>query len=131
MTNPSRTSVARHVAKKWVDKSVSRKKLVEQMVAYLIDSKKTHEAELLVNDVKKFIAQDHGIVVAEAVSARPLSEQLQKHISAYVKDKTGAQKVALQSSIDESLIGGVVVRTPEREFDMSVRGKLNSLKGVK
>jgi F-type H+-transporting ATPase subunit delta len=127
MTNPSRTSVARHVAKKWVDKSVSRKKLV----AYLIDSKKTHEAELLVNDVKKFIAQDHGIVVAEAVSARPLSEQLQKHISAYVKDKTGAQKVALQSSIDESLIGGVVVRTPEREFDMSVRGKLNSLKGVK
>lgn len=126
----SRTQVARYVAQAWVDKSVPRKDLVQQMAAYLVDSKKKHEAGLLINDVKMFISQKHGIVVAEAVGARPLSEILQKHISAYVKDQTGAQKVALTTSVDESLIGGVVVRTPEREFDLSVRGKLNGLKGV-
>ncbi len=130
MTNPSRTSVAKHISQAWVDKTVPRRELVQQMVAYLVESKKTHEAELLVNDVKKFIAQNHGIVVAEAVSAYPLADDLKKHISAYVKEKTGAQKVALQTNVDESLIGGVVVRTPEREFDLSVRGKLNSLKGA-
>lgn len=129
-TMQSRTAVAKYIAQAWVDKSVPRKELIAQMTAYLVANKKTHEAELLVNDIKKFISQQHGIVVAEAVAARPLSETLQKHISAYVKEQTGAQKVALTTSVDENLIGGVVVRTPEREFDHSVRGKLNGLKGA-
>lgn len=130
MIHVSRTQVARHVAQTWVDKSVPRKELVAQMAAYLVSSKKAHEAELLVQDIKKFIARKYGIVVANAVSARPLTETLQKHISSYIKQQTGAQKVALTTSVDESLIGGVVVRTPEREFDHSVRGKLNRLKGL-
>ena len=131
MSNISRTQVSKYVAQAWVDKSVPRTELVKQMAAYLVDSKRKSEIELLVADVRREIALQHGIVVAEAISARELTDGLRKHISAFVKDKTGASKVALSESIDESLVGGVVVRTPDSEYDLSVRGKLNALKVAK
>lgn len=128
MSNLSRKAVARYIAQAWVEKLVPRRELVAQMAAYLVESRKTKEADLLVSDIKAAIESDYGVVVAEVVSARELSSSLSKEVADFVKRKTGAKKVVVSESVDESLIGGFIATTPSETFDVSVRSKLNNLK---
>lgn len=128
MNTVSRKSVARYMAQAWVEKSVPRSKLLQQMAAYLIDSKKTNQADLLIEDMKAEIEFQYGVVVAKVVTARKLTADLSKQIESFVKDKTKARKVVITESIDTSLIGGFIATTPSAEFDYSIRTKLNKLK---
>lgn len=124
----SRKQVARYIAQAWTEKSVPRKKLIKQMAAYLLESKTPHATVQLVNDIKKEIQASYGIIVANTTSARPLDAATRKEVDKVIKEITGGKRVVLDESIDASLLGGVKARTPEMEFDVSVRGKLNALK---
>ena len=124
----SRRQLARHIAGAWIEKTVPRSELVRQMAAHLIESGRTDEVDLLVNDIKKQIEVQYGVTLANVASARPLSDQLRSHLKQLVKDKTGAKSVRLNEEIDKSLLGGAVVDTPTMSIDLSVRGKLNKLR---
>jgi len=56
------------------------------------------------------------------------AEQQQKLIDALSRKLE--RKVELESSVDQSLIGGVVVRAGDLVIDASVRGKLAKLANV-
>jgi len=124
----SRRQLARYIATAWIEKSVPRPDLVNQMAAYLLENGRTNEIDLLVNDIKKQIEEQYGVTVANVSSARPLSNQLRSHIKELVKDRTGAKSVRLSEEIDKSLVGGAVVDTPGMSIDLSIRGKLNNLR---
>jgi len=83
----------------------------------------------MIASVKALIAAERGEVAAEVASARPLSEaqlaKLRETLSAQV-DK----KVELDVRVDESLIGGLVVKVGSRMIDTSIRSKLANLQNV-
>lgn len=126
----TRRQLARYIATAWTERTVARNELVRQMAAFLVDSGRTREIDLLVGDIKKQIEKQYGVSVAEVVSARPLTDMLRSHIKQMVTSKTHAKSVRLSESVDEDLLGGAVVTTPDSEFDLSIRGKLKLLKGV-
>lgn len=106
----------------------SSRKLLQQTAGYLVEQKRTAQAELLVRDIEAVLARDHGVVLAEVVSARELSDGLLKNIEQFVKSAENAAQVEVNTSIDPSLLGGVIIRTPRAELDASVRSKLNALR---
>lgn len=126
----SRRQLARYIATAWIEKTVPRKDLIQQMAAFLVENKRVNEIDLLVNDIKLQIEQQYGVTVADITSARPLTDSLRTHIKEMVKGKTNAKSVRISESIDEDLLGGARIVTPDSEFDLSIRGKLNGLKGV-
>ena len=76
---------------------------------------------------RRLAAKHRGEVSAEVTSAEPLSE---KHVAA-LKDALKAslgKDVALETKVDQALIGGLIVRVGSRMLDGSLRTKLNSLK---
>ncbi len=127
----SRSKIADYIAHAWVSKETSRVELVKQMAAYLVQAKKTHEVDLLVNDIISVIEQEYGIAVADVTSARPLTNQIKHDLAEAIKQLTGAKKVTMSESVDPSLLGGLIAKTAEREMDVSIRGKLDALKGAK
>jgi len=65
-------------------------------------------------------------VEAEVISAFPLSDVLQQQITEALKNRL-RRDVSLTTRVDESLIGGAVIRAGDLVFDASVSGQLDKL----
>ncbi len=83
----------------------------------------------LVKTLRETIATDKGEITAEVTSAKALSKAQSDKLVKSLTASTG-QKVTLQTTVDESLIGGLVVKVGSKMIDTSIRSKLNSLQNV-
>jgi F-type H+-transporting ATPase subunit delta len=61
---------------------------------------------------------------ADVTSAQPLSDEAQHHIAQALQQRFG-QQVVMKVSIDEDLIGGVVIRVGDTVIDASIQGKIS------
>lgn len=73
------------------------------------------------------LAKHRGASQVEVISAKPLDQKQLDSILAGVSKALGG-KVDAVTRVDESLIGGFVVRAGSRQFDASLKSKLDSLK---
>ncbi len=83
----------------------------------------------LLDALRDAIAEDKGVVTAEVVSAKALtkaqSDKLAKTLAANV-----GKTVNINATVDESLIGGLIVKVGSKMIDTSVASKLNSLQNA-
>ncbi len=75
------------------------------------------------------ISDEKGEVVAEVTSATPMSADQQNKLAASLKASAG-KTVKLKTAIDETLIGGLVVRLGSTMIDTSVKAKLAALQNA-
>ena len=75
------------------------------------------------------VAARRGEVTADVTSARALSDAQTQALITSLKNATG-REVRLMSSVDETLIGGLVVKVGSRMIDASLKSKLQSLRLV-
>ena len=68
-----------------------------------------------------------GKNVAYVTTAVPLNAAMEKKILKQVATITG-DEVTIESKIDESIIGGFILRVGDLQYDASVSNKLNNLK---
>lgn len=71
-------------------------------------------------------SEAEGSVDAELISALEVNDQQIQAISASLAKRLG-KKVSLTTKIDESLIGGAIIRAGDMVIDGSVRGRLEKL----
>ena len=87
----------------------------------------------LLATLKRMIAEENGEITADVVSASVLSKTQADALAASIKERIG-KKVKLNVSVDESLIGGLIVKVGSKMIDTSIRSKLaalqNSMKEV-
>jgi F-type H+-transporting ATPase subunit delta len=61
-------------------------------------------------------------------SAKPLSDKSRSEITNQLKSKLGFDPI-LQESVDESLIGGLIIQVGDTVYDSSLRTRLKTLTG--
>lgn len=83
----------------------------------------------LIAQVRALIANERGEVTAEVTAAKPLTKGQTEALSETLKASVG-KDVKLNVTVDESLIGGLVVKVGSRMIDTSVRSKLAHLRNV-
>tara|TARA_E500000331_G_scaffold260223_1_gene251136 strand:- start:121 stop:501 length:381 start_codon:yes stop_codon:yes gene_type:complete len=74
-------------------------------------------------------ANHEKTIDVEVVSAYSMSEQEQSELKTAL-DRRLQRTVALETTTDSDLLGGVVIRTEDMVIDDSVRGKLQKLAGT-
>jgi len=74
-------------------------------------------------------AEAEQIMTADVSTAMALTPKQEKAISAALKKRTG-RDVTLNVEVDESLLGGAIIRTGDLIIDGSASGKLNRLASV-
>lgn len=105
----------------------TKKTVLRDLAAYLIDTNRKKEAVLVVRDIESMLV-DAGTAVGTVISARPLSGAALKSVESFVKESNSRIKtVVLREQIDESLIGGVRLELPGKQLDASVKAKLEQL----
>lgn len=71
--------------------------------------------------------RERGIVTAQVTTAEPLDAATQASLAAKLSAYVGKQ-VQMQTSVDPSIIGGVVAQIGDQLIDGSVRGRLELLR---
>ena len=77
----------------------------------------------------EMIAEEKGEVTAEVTAAAELPKAQAEKLAASLK-KTVGKTVKLNTTVDESLIGGLIVKVGSKMIDTSIRSKLASLQNV-
>ncbi|WP_181953489.1 F0F1 ATP synthase subunit delta [Paracoccus luteus] len=83
----------------------------------------------LVDRLSALIAEARGEVTAEVVAAAPLSAEQERRLTETLASKSG-KTVKLNTRVDETLIGGMIVKLGSQMIDSSIRSKLASLQNV-
>lgn len=96
------------------------------LVALLAENGRLTAVSEMAEQFDALRAEAEKITQAEVVSAAELSDSQRDAIAARLKEKLGTE-VTLSTSIDESLIGGAIVRAGDLVIDGSVRAKLERL----
>ncbi|MCV6598523.1 MAG: F0F1 ATP synthase subunit delta [Mangrovicoccus sp.] len=87
----------------------------------------------LIEILRGKIADEKGEVSAEVISAAPLSDAQTASLAETLRNKIG-KTVTLKTTVDASLIGGLIVKVGSQMIDTSIASKLanlqNSMKEV-
>lgn len=95
---------------------------VEQFVSFLIEKRVLTKKTYLMQAFREYAKLQQGIQKIVITSARELSKKMIEEISAVF-----GKKVEVETTIDSSLIGGVVVRSGDTILDASVKTQLEQL----
>jgi len=68
-----------------------------------------------------------GKGIAYVTTAIPLSAELEKKVLAQVSKLTG-NKVTIENKVDQSIVGGFILRVGDLQYDASISNKLNTIK---
>ena len=73
------------------------------------------------------VSRINGEVKAEVISSFVLDQNQQNKVVSAITEATGIKKIILSTSVDESLIGGLIVKIGSKMIDNSLKTKLNRL----
>lgn len=83
----------------------------------------------LLAELRTRIADHKGEVAADVISATALTKAQADKLAATLKASVG-KDVKLNATVDESLIGGLVVRVGSTMIDTSIKARLNALQNT-
>mgnify|MGYP001766081905 FL=1 len=83
----------------------------------------------LLSALDDMIAEEKGEVTAEVTAAAELTRTQAEKLAASLKKSVG-KTVKLNTTVDESLIGGLIVKVGSKMIDTSIRSKLASLQNA-
>jgi len=101
--------------------------LGRKAIGAIAQNRRAAELPTIASAYRALVARERGARQVEIISARPLGEAEKSAIVEALGQKLGA-KVEAETSVDDSLIGGFVVRVGSRQFDASVKAKLDALR---
>jgi F-type H+-transporting ATPase subunit delta len=97
----------------------------------LIDTLISNKRLALLNDVAssytQLYDQKRGSQVASVTTAVPLTSDLKTKVLAKVKELTG-KEAEVENIIDESILGGFILRVGDIQYNASIANKLDKLK---
>ncbi len=103
--------------------------LFANTLALMSEKRRLFVLPQLVANLADLIAAEKGEMTAEVTAARALTAAQSKKLAETLKARVG-KTVKLKTTVDESLIGGLVVKLGSTMIDTSVKAKLAALQNA-
>jgi F-type H+-transporting ATPase subunit delta len=103
--------------------------LTIQFLLFLIQKRRLFVLGGIIGAYGRLVARLKGEVSAEVISARPLSDSETAELKTVLKNKLGREP-RLETSVDPTLLGGLVVKLGSRMIDSSIRTKLTGIRAA-
>ncbi len=129
LSNMLQSPVVRSSVKKTVLMEVfnNTNALTGNLIDTLIANKRISLLESVAVNFNRLYDELQGTQVAKVTTAVPLTDDLKVKVLAKVKELTGKQ-VEVKNIIDESILGGFILRVGDIQYNASIANKLNKLK---
>ena len=114
-------------------KKASMDELTQRFVGTTAQNRRLFALPSIIKAYLDELSYRRGEATAEIVSAQKLDENQLKAVSDVLKKAIGS-KISVEQKVDESLLGGMIVKVGSRMVDSSIKTKLQqlrlSMKGV-
>jgi F-type H+-transporting ATPase subunit delta len=100
--------------------------LARDFLLVLARNRRLFAVEAIVKSFKRLAAKDRGEVEAEVVSAHPLTDAQANDLTETLRQKFG-KSPKLTITVDQKLLGGLVLKVGSQMIDTSLRTKLKNL----
>jgi F-type H+-transporting ATPase subunit delta len=112
-----------------VAKKMKLSKTITNTLALMASKRRLFVVPQMIVALRALIADQKGEVTADVVSAKALTKAQSDKLAKTLKASVGSD-VIINASVDESLIGGLVVKVGSKMIDTSVKSKLNALQNT-
>ncbi|TNE40754.1 MAG: F0F1 ATP synthase subunit delta [Alphaproteobacteria bacterium] len=105
----------------------SASQLLKNFVGLVAHNRRLFALSDMIKAFQMILARKRGEISASVTSAVPLGEHQVADLKAALREALG-RDVQLQTDVDESLLGGLIVKVGSRMVDSSLKTKLSNLK---
>ncbi len=127
LTNPLYPIDVREKVMEGIVKSMGVDKVMGNFLNLLVEKKRADVLPDIAEEFQIMVDEEKNISHGSVVSAVELSSDLQKKVQQTLEKLTG-KTVELTTSVDPSIIGGIIAKVGDLELDGSIRTQLASLK---
>lgn len=103
--------------------------VVANTLALMAQKRRLFVLPQLVSSLRALIAEEKGEVTAEVTAAKALTKAQSDKLAKTLKASIG-KTVKINLAVDESLIGGLIVKVGSKMIDTSIRSKLSNLQNA-
>jgi len=103
--------------------------LVSNTIGLMASRRRLFVLPALVSSVKALIAEEKGEVTADVTSAKVLTKTQSDKLAAQLKKAFGSD-IVINATVDDSIIGGLVVKVGSKMIDTSIASKLSNLQNA-
>lgn len=101
--------------------------LTRHFLQLLVKNRRLSTLGNIIVGFRKLAVSARNELSAEVISAIPLEDAHVQNLKAELQARTG-KTITLNSKVDQTILGGLVVKIGSRMIDSSIRTKLNNLK---
>ncbi len=102
---------------------------LKNVLALMAQKRRLFVLPHLLTALRTRLAAERGEVEAEVVSAKALTKTQAEKLEKTLADRVGSN-VKINATVDESLIGGLVIKVGSKMIDTSIRSKLAQLQNT-
>jgi len=102
-------------------------KLTVSLIDLLITNKRINILSEVASKYNQLFDELRGREVATVTTAIPMTSDLEAKVLSKVKELT-SKAVELENIIDESILGGFILRVGDKQYNASISNQLNKLK---
>ncbi|GLB47079.1 ATP synthase subunit delta [Philodulcilactobacillus myokoensis] len=103
-------------------------KYVKNLIQMTCDYGRISDIPAIVDQFNHQYDEAKSIVHADVISAIKLDQDELDHLSNAFAKRVGANKVIFNTKVDQSIIGGIIIKSSNIIFDGSVRTKINRVR---
>lgn len=103
-------------------------RLIRNFLAVIAAHRRMHELKAILQSFREVVDERLGWVRAEIASASELTPEQRNQIEKSLGAKLG-KFIRAEYRVDPSLLGGIRANVASKEYDATLRGKLDSLRG--
>lgn len=127
LTNPLYPLDVREKVMEGIVASMGVEKIMANFLNLLVEKKRAGILPEIAEEFQAMVDEEKNVSHGTVVSAVELNEELQAKVQATLEKLTG-KKVELTTSVDPSIIGGIIAKVGDLELDGSIKTQLASLK---
>jgi F-type H+-transporting ATPase subunit delta len=109
-----------------VAESLGLGKIATNLLGVLASNRRLVQLPAVIRGFKSLAAAHRGETTAQVVSAHPLDAEQIGALKDKLRHRFG-KDVAIEATVDKSILGGLIVKMGSRQIDGSIRTKLNTL----
>ena len=102
---------------------------VQNVLGLMAEKRRLFVVPQMIAMLRDLIAEEKGEVTADVTAATALTDAQSRKLAETLKAQIG-RDVKVNVTVDEALIGGLVVKVGSKMIDTSIRSKLNSLQNA-
>lgn len=101
--------------------------LLEQFANYLVSSGQTQRWPVIADLYRQKWLRRQGVLEVEIIHARPLDQDYLQGLIDELTKLLSASQLIVKTKLDPEILGGMIIRLPDRLLDASYRRQLRNL----